>query len=391
MSDLPLTPGDSPAPAALNPAAPTDAPTPPETAAVTETAPPETGAADAAAADTPSEAPAEAPAEAAAQPPGAAKAPRESVDLDAVAAALKQHFPALFGAAPKPLKLRIQTDIQQRAPGQFSKRALGVFFHRYTTSTNYLIALTQATQRFDLDGQPAGELSEEHRTLAQQEVERRRALRREREAQFKPQARTPAAERGERQRPPRSQQNGAPRAEAPAGSAPADAPAARTDRPPRGERPPRPAPAGGEARPARPQQRTDRPGERNERGNARGESAPRGPRAERGERSDRPERGNRPDRPDRPERRGPSGPQRRDGADFRAPRPATQEAAPDTTPLPADPAERAAVEARRARATLLRDFERSPLSLANFCVLKGLTPAQLEPMLAQARQERGAR
>src|SRR5262245_32130406 len=33
------------------------------------------------------------------------------------AAQLKERFPALFGGAVKPLKLRIQADIQERAPG----------------------------------------------------------------------------------------------------------------------------------------------------------------------------------------------------------------------------------------------------------------------------------
>lgn len=437
MSDLPLTPGPVPAPADLPPAAPagdalpategqasvtpaaaTAAQAGPEgqaeaspepsaaasddstaevaaevavesaaeaVATVVDPAAPAARAAQAEPAELPqasvaateSSAPADAASAAAA--PASARAARDSVDLDAVAAALKQHFPALFGGAPKPLKLRIQTDIQQRAPGQFTKRALGVFFHRYTTSTNYLIALAQGTQRFDLDGQPAGELSEEHRTLAQQEVERRRALRREREAQFKPQARTPAGaergERGDRNRPPRGPRRG----EAPAAgaaAAPTEAAAVHADRPPRpprGDRPPRDAAAA--SRGPRPE-RTDR-----------------GDRGERGDRPQRPERGPRPARAERHDARDNRGPQRRDMPAARPPRqPQMQhEAAVDAAPLPTDPAERAAVEARRARATLLRDFERSPLSLANFCALKGLSPAQLEPMLAQARQERGAR
>ena len=36
---------------------------------------------------------------------------------------------------------------------------------------------------------------------------------------------------------------------------------------------------------------------------------------------------------------------------------------------------------------LLRSFESSPLSKANFCALKGLAVAELEAVLAQARQE----
>ena len=105
-----------------------------------------------------------------AAPPVAALTPAECAQQ------LKQLFPALFAGAPKPLKLRIQADIQERAPGRFSKPVLSAFFRRYTGSTSYLIALSRATQRFDLDGAPAGELSEEHRQLAAEELARRRAL-----------------------------------------------------------------------------------------------------------------------------------------------------------------------------------------------------------------------
>lgn len=93
---------------------------------------------------------------------------------------LKQLFPALFSGAPKPLKLRIQADIQERAPGVFSKQLLSAFFRRYTGSTSYLLASSKAKHRFDLDGAPAGEFSEEHRQVAVQELARRRALQEER-------------------------------------------------------------------------------------------------------------------------------------------------------------------------------------------------------------------
>ena len=164
---------------------------------------------------------------------------------------LKQHFPALFGGPPKPLKLRIQADINERAPGLFTKAALSAFFRRYTTSTAYLIALGKADSRFDLDGQPAGELSEEHRQLARDELTRRRQVTREREQQAQTQQRAQAqaqhAEQAERQR--------------------------------------------------------------------------------------------------------------------------------------------AQQQERQSRLTLLRDFERTTLTMANFCVLKGLKPEALTPLLAQARQE----
>ena len=95
---------------------------------------------------------------------------------------LRQQFPALFAGATKPLKLRIQADIQARAPGMFTKTALSAFLRRHTGRTGYLIALTRATQRFDLDGAAAGEISAEHRQAALDELARRRALQATREA-----------------------------------------------------------------------------------------------------------------------------------------------------------------------------------------------------------------
>jgi ProP effector len=92
-------------------------------------------------------------------------------------------FPALFRLQqPLPLKLRIQADIQARAPGVFTRKSLSGFLHRYTTGTPYLLALTRQTERFDLDGQPAGELAAEHREAAVTELARRRAIVEERRA-----------------------------------------------------------------------------------------------------------------------------------------------------------------------------------------------------------------
>lgn len=126
------------------------------------------------------------PAEPAAPPvaPAAETAPAiTDMAPAAVAAKLGELFPALFGAQPpKPLKLRIQADIQQRAPGLFTKKSLSVYLHRLTTGTPYLVALTQSPGRFDLDGQPAGELAAEHREAAATELARRRALQQQRRA-----------------------------------------------------------------------------------------------------------------------------------------------------------------------------------------------------------------
>jgi len=111
-----------------------------------------------------------------ATPASAAAKADGRVDVQAVAAKLKELFPALFGGGAKPLKLRVQADIQERAPGQFTKAQLSAFLRRYTGGTGYLIALTRAKTRFDLDGQPAGELSDEHRNAAQEELTRRRGI-----------------------------------------------------------------------------------------------------------------------------------------------------------------------------------------------------------------------
>jgi len=118
----------------------------------------------------------------AAETPVAAPAPvAEGESARDVSAELKALFPALFTGKPKPVKLRIQADIQERAPGQFSKAQLSAFLRRHTGSTGYLIALTQAKTRFDLDGQPAGEISEEHLNAAKEELTRRKGARQERE------------------------------------------------------------------------------------------------------------------------------------------------------------------------------------------------------------------
>ena len=118
--------------------------------------------------DTPVVTPADAPAE---TPAVVQLSPAEC------AARLADLFPALFTPGqPKPVKLRIQVDIQARAPGVFTKKALSAFLHRHTTANGYLKALAAAAQRIDLDGMEAGEISEEHRQAAVAELARRREL-----------------------------------------------------------------------------------------------------------------------------------------------------------------------------------------------------------------------
>ncbi len=108
--------------------------------------------------------------------PAAARPAVSELSPAACAARLAELFPALFKGQPKPLKLRIQADIQQRAPGVFTKKSLSAFLHRHTTTTGYLIALTQSGQRIDLDGAPAGALDEVHVQAAATELARRRGM-----------------------------------------------------------------------------------------------------------------------------------------------------------------------------------------------------------------------
>lgn len=95
----------------------------------------------------------------------------------ACAARLAELFPALFDAGRAlPIKLRIQADIQLRAPGVFTRKSLSPVLHRHTTSTAYLKALVNSPHRYDLDGAPAGAIDDEHRQAAAAELERRRAV-----------------------------------------------------------------------------------------------------------------------------------------------------------------------------------------------------------------------
>ena len=103
---------------------------------------------------------------------------------EAAAERLKALFPALFGGAPKPIKLRIQADIEARAPGQFSKAVLTAFLRRHTATNAYLKALVREPQRIDLDGQPAGEISDEHREAAKKALADRRERQQAREQEM---------------------------------------------------------------------------------------------------------------------------------------------------------------------------------------------------------------
>ena len=65
----------------------------------------------------------------------------------------------------KPLALKIDTSILARF-ADFDRKNLRIALRMYTASTKYLKAVERGTERFDLDGKPAGEVTQEQREHA---------------------------------------------------------------------------------------------------------------------------------------------------------------------------------------------------------------------------------
>lgn len=315
-------------------------------------------------------------------PAGAAARPEMSAA--ACGTRLAERFPALFGTPGpvKPIKLRIHVDLQQRAPGEFPRRALSAFLSRHTTSNAYLKALLQAPHRYDLDGQPAGDIDAVHREAAQQELERRRAARRgpppgrgprlPHRGQTHAEGGTamPPVVPGQPEQAGQAEQAGqwtpsaATSTTSKASASPGEHARGARLRPPRGEA----QPAGGRSREAR----------RDER--ARGGSAP-----HRGPAPGQPQHGASAAPRVRPERHGGARAAAADRAD-RAPRPAHAGVNPE--PGSVHPAHAPVDPAQRARLALVRAWESSPLTQANFCVLMRVSPAELEAAIEQVRRDR---
>ncbi len=85
---------------------------------------------------------------------------------------LCQQFPACFIAEgeAKPLKIGIFQDLATRLAGdeRVSRTLLRSALRQYTSSWRYLHGVKAGAIRVDLDGNPAGELTEEHVTHARQ-------------------------------------------------------------------------------------------------------------------------------------------------------------------------------------------------------------------------------
>ena len=103
---------------------------------------------------------------------------------------LRERYPALFAAAdPKPLKIGIHKDLLERHPEldlSGLKRALTLHTGRF----GYQKLLKAGAVRFDLDGQPADEVTEEQAEIARQRLAELKAARKAKD-QAKP-AKSPA-------------------------------------------------------------------------------------------------------------------------------------------------------------------------------------------------------
>lgn len=65
----------------------------------------------------------------------------------------------------KPLAIRIDARILERFP-EFEKKTLRTALRMHTASTRYLKSMERAKERFDFDGNVAGEVTEEQRVHA---------------------------------------------------------------------------------------------------------------------------------------------------------------------------------------------------------------------------------
>ncbi|MFQ6371072.1 RNA chaperone ProQ [Shewanella sp. YIC-542] len=106
-------------------------------------------------------------------------------DTNAILAYLYETFPLCFIAEgeAKPLKIGLFQDLAERLANdsRVSKTQLRVALRRYTNSWRYLKSLKEGAQRVDLDGNPCGELEQEHiehaRTTLKESQEKAKARR----------------------------------------------------------------------------------------------------------------------------------------------------------------------------------------------------------------------
>ena len=97
-------------------------------------------------------------------------APRKRVEPRALLQRLQKEFSAFRDC--KPLALKIDASIAERMP-DIDRKSLRAAMRMHTASTRYLKAVERAQQRFDLEGQPLGEVTEEQRAHASSTLKER--------------------------------------------------------------------------------------------------------------------------------------------------------------------------------------------------------------------------
>ena len=94
-------------------------------------------------------------------------------------ACLAERFPQCFSAEgeARPLKVGIFQDLVERVGGEMnlSKTQLRAALRLYTSSWRYLYGVKPGAIRVDLDGNPCGELEEQHVAHARQQLEEAKA------------------------------------------------------------------------------------------------------------------------------------------------------------------------------------------------------------------------
>jgi len=176
---------------------------------------------------------------------------------------LVETYPAAFfpftTRQVKPLKIGIHKDLEANIrEWGFSPAVLKIALSRYTRARRYQVAILKEPQRFDLQGQEAGEVSDENRQIAQTRIDELNEKRKQQQAAIKAAksaSTNPANSPGGRPRPrnePRKPQRNRKARDPRAARPPADAstvgdqttPANATDKPaavtkPSRQRPPR--------------------------------------------------------------------------------------------------------------------------------------------------------
>ena len=124
-----------------------------------------------------------------------------------VIAFLAERFPQCFSAEgeARPLKVGIFQDLVARVEGEMnlSKTQLRSALRLYTSSWRYLYGIKPGATRVDLDGNPCGELDEQHVEHARKQLEEAKARVQAQRAEQQAKKREAAAANGQEDAPRR--------------------------------------------------------------------------------------------------------------------------------------------------------------------------------------------